>query len=433
MRVYYPHFGGEYRAGEHRWYFPAGGTVALGHMQHDGDEYNYQTAQFQFVAFDEATQFLPKQLLYMFSRCRSTNPAIPKRMRYSTNPGGPAHQFLKDRFRLGQFPQGRQTFYEDVDISLSDTVRIRERISRVFIPAKLVDNPSLWQNDPGYVARLKQLPELEQMRLIHGVWDAFEGQAISELNYELHANPPSLGFFKAEDIPPEWYRFRTFDWGSSAPFTVLWWAVDYDGRLYIYRQWYGSRVDEMRNKVVGLKMSAAEIAKGIMDREKPEREKHMVVNAGPADPSIWNKRRDPQNGIIGPSVADEMAAQGVYWLRGDNDRILGRQQLHSRLRVDDDGVPMLFISHECKDWWRTIPQLTEDPKNPEDILQRDDVEDHDYDCTRYGVMSRPLRPVARPAPDVGSFQYERRKHIRAKQYARQHGVSLAQAYRTVKG
>jgi hypothetical protein len=402
-------------------------------MQHDGDEYNYQTAQFQFIAFDEATQFLPKQLLYMFSRCRSTNPAIPKRIRYSTNPGGPAHQFLKDRFRLGQFPQGRNTFYEDVDLSLSETVRIRERISRVFIPAKLIDNPSLWQNDPGYVARLKQLPELEQMRLIHGIWDAFEGQAISELNAELHTNPPTIGYFKAEDIPPEWYRFRTFDWGYSAPFSVLWWAVDYEGRLYIYREWYGAKVDEMRQKEVGLKLSASEIARGIIEREKPDREMRCTVNVGPADPSIWNKRRDNKTGVVGPSVADEMAGEQVYWLKAENDRILGRQQIHSRLKVDDEGVPRLFVSHACEAWWRNMPMLTEDPKNPEDIYQADNVADHDYDNTRYGCLFRPMKPSPRQAPDVGSFQYERRKHIRAKQYARQHGISIAAAYRMVRG
>jgi hypothetical protein len=422
--IYYTRIGGEWRAGDHRYYFPGGGIVQFGHLQHPGDEYQWQTHEFAYIGFDEATQFTPNQLSYLFSRCRSTNPKIPKRIRYCTNPGGPGHEYLKNRFRIGQYPEGRKTFVEYIDVVLPGNVHIKETLHRVFIPAKLADNPSLLNSDPAYVARVMQLPEIERMRLLYGEWDSFEGQVFSELNRTIHAIEPF-------DIPPEWTRYRSFDWGYSSPFSVGWWAVDYDGNLYRYREWYGGKLDEMTRTVKGMKMNAATIARGIFEREEVERKQGITVRIGPADPAIWSKRRDFKTGIIGPSVADEMSEEGIHWLRGDNDRILGKQQLHSRLAPDDDGKPSIFIFSTCEDWWRTIPLLREHPTNPEDVDHKD-AEDHCYDETRYMCMFRQQRPKVKVRADVGSFQAERRRYINAKKMALQRGMSINQAYGMVR-
>jgi len=422
MRLRYPAMGGEYRAGEHRWYFPSGSKINIGHCSDDGSEYIYQGGEWQFIGFDEAGQFLPKQLLYLFSRCRSTNPAIPKRIRYATNPGGPAHTFLKDRFRIGEYPKGNVTFAEEVDLSTLGIDRV-EVIYRTFIPASIQDNPSLVENDPGYIVRLMQLPEIERMRLLYGVWDAFEGQVFTELNREVHSCKPF-------EIPPEWKRYRTFDWGYSAPFSVLWWAVDFDGTPYLYREWYGAKKDDTKHSWVGIKMTSADIARGIFEREEEDKKLGARVMPGPADPSIWSKRRDSKTGIIGPSVADEMLSEGITWLRADNDRILGKQQFHSRLALNDEGHPHVYIFDNCEHWWRTIPLLREDPKRVEDVDT--DQEDHIFDACKYFFMFRPLKPRARAREEIGTFQTERRKYINAKKYAIQHGVSLGQAYGMVR-
>ncbi len=422
-RKYYPIMGGEYKASEHRWYFPSGARISLGHCQHDGDEYNFQGKEFQFIGLDEAGQFLPKAILYLFSRCRSTNPNIPKRIRYASNPGGPAHQFLKDRFRIEQYPIGGTTFAENVEIDLGPH-KIREQITRIFIPAKLIDNPSLIENDPGYVARLMQLPEIERMRLLHGIWDAFEGQAFSELNREVHGYDPLTMF--GGNPPPEWERYRSFDWGYSSPGSVQWWAIDYDGRLWLYREWYLGKRDDQKGMWVGLKMSDAEIARGIKEREKGEK-----INPGPADPSIFNPKRHTKDQAVGPPISEAMANEGIYFMPADNDRVLGKQQFHSRLRVNEDGDPMIKISNECEHWWRTLPQLQEDVRKLEDIDS--DSEDHEYDCTRYMCMFRPMRPrIPEQVVPRGSFMDERRRYIAAKNYASRHGVSMNQAYGRVR-
>lgn len=416
----YPPMGAKYRSGEHRWHFPSGAKVKLGHMQHEDDKYKYRGKEYQFIGFDEATRFTPTQYVYLFSRCRSKYPDIPRRVRAGSNPGGPGHQFLKERFKIGLHESG-QTIFDPMT-----------GLSRVFIPARLKDNPSLLSNDPEYVQRLMALPEIERMRLLEGIWDAFEGQAFPELNRDVHSMEKNG--VSPEDIPPEWVRYRTFDWGYSTPFSVGWWAVDYDGRLYRYREWYGAKPGDTLN--VGLRMSPAEIARGIMEREKEEKSRGIVIKQGPADPDIWNPRwkrmgKGKNFGIIGGSVGEDMASEGIQWVEADNDRILGRQQVHKRLELDEKGNPQVMISEKCEDFWRTMPQLREYEKNPEDIESKD-VEDHIYSETRYFCMMKPVAPKPKPREDHGSFQAERRRLIKARQMAALRGISLQDAYGRVR-
>jgi hypothetical protein len=401
---WYPLYGGEYSESKSRWRFPSGAIIKLSHMQHEDDKYRHQGKEYQYIGFDEATKFTPTQYLYLFSRARSTDPRIPIQIYAASNPGGIGHQFIKDRFKIGLGEHG-QTIYDE-----------KSGFSRIFIPGLLDDNPSLTVNDPTYIQRLDMLPEIERMRLRFGVWDAFEGQVFQELNKNIHGCEPF-------DIPPEWERFRSFDWGYSAPFSVGWWAVDFDGRLYRYREWYGAKNDGS-GKWQGIKMSDSEIARGIRKIEEDAGE-WGKVRPGPADPSIWSKKHSKQ-GVIGPSTAEEMGRDGIHFIRADNDRIGGKRQVHSRLRLDDTGGAKISIFHSCTDFWRTFPLLSEDPKNPEDV--NTEFEDHIYDEVRYACMYKPIRPRPAIQSDAGSFQSERRKYIKAKQYAVRHGVSLTAAY-----
>lgn len=404
-RRWYPSYGGEYREGPRRYRFPSGATINFSHMENENDKYKHQGKEYQYVAFDEATQFSATQYLYLFSRMRKTDARIPVQMYSASNPGGMSHQFFKDRFGIGLWDPNK-TIYDE-----------KTGLSRIFIPGLLDDNPSLMLNDPAYVTRLEQLPEIEKMRLRYGIWDAFDGQVFSELNRKIHGCDDF-------DIPPEWEKFRTFDWGYSAPFSVGWWAVDFDGVLYRYREWYGAKNDGS-GTYDGLRISDAEIAREIK-RIEEEHNEYGRVRPGPADPSIWSPRRN-KNGVLGPSTFDEMAQNGIRWIKADNDRIGGKRQVHTRFRLDNDGRPRVLIFNSCTEFWRTFPLLREDPKNPEDVETKKQ-EDHIYDEFRYGCMYRPIRPHPVQQPDVGSFQYERRRYIKAKQYAMRHGMSLSSAY-----
>jgi len=414
----YPKMGGaEWREGKKAWNFPSGAKIRVGHMEHEKDKYNYQGTEYQFFGWDELTEFLETQYLYLFSRARRTvDLPFPTIFRAASNPGNEGHLWVKKRFRIGTVPPGTTIFEEFTHPETGDRIKT----SRVFIPGRLDDNPSI--NRDEYIANLMHLPEIDRMRLLEGIWDVFEGQAFRELNRDIHGITPF-------DVPPDWEAYRSFDWGYAKPFSVQWWAVDYDGRLYRFAHWYGIGKDERGQEKSdrGLKMTATEIARGIKERESQMRVK---VRPGPADPSIWSQR-PKRDGTLGISVADEMAQEGVVWIKGDNNRILGRQQVHHRLNLDDEGKPGVYIFTDDDHFWRTWPTLREYEKNPEDIEEKG-AEDHDYDATRYAFMFRPMRPKKEIPPDLGSFQRERKKLIRAKQFATRHGLSLQDAFNRVR-
>ena len=409
---WYPKLGGDYRAGEHRWYFPSGATINLSHMQHSDDKYNHQGREYYFCGFDEVTQFHADQYLYLISRVRGTNPDIPLRMRATTNPGGVGHVWCKERF-VNVAKPGKP--YVDPDTGLS----------RVFIPAKVTDNPALMENDPSYIRRLEALPELEKKRLLYGDWETFSGQVFGELSQRVHGTDDF-------DIPVEWERFMAFDWGYAKPWCALWFAIDYDGVLYLYRELYGCKETEHD---VGLRQTNTQICQSIIDAEKEK------VNYRVADPACWapTKLRG-SNKAHGPSFTEDAGREGLFFLKADNDRLRGKQQCHQRFMLEETTDPQTgevtaeyprFVAfNSCKNWWRTMTQLREDVKNPEDVDT--DQEDHMYDTTRYAFLSRPIIPKIREPIPQGTFAAARRRHIRAKKYAVRHGVSLEAAYSRVR-
>lgn len=409
--MWYPKIGGSYKAGEHRWYFNEGGNITLGHMQYDADKYNYQGKEFHFIGFDELTQFLESQYLYLHSRARTTNPDIPIQIRSTTNPGGIGHVWVKKRFI-------------DVAEPYETYIDPESGQSRVFIPAKITDNPTLVNNDPLYIKRLQALPEIERMRLLDGVWDVFEGQVFTELTQKTHG-------CDTFEIPPDWPKIMAFDWGYARPWCALWFAVDYDGVLYLYREKYGMKEGDP-NK--GVRQTNKEICNEIFKIEKER------ITTRVADPACWSPTKiKGSNQVHGPSFIEDAGNQGLYFLKADNDRLRGKQQVHQRFKieqdVDEDGEitdeHVNFVAfNNCKRWWEEFQALYEDPKNPEDVDT--DQPDEGYDCTRYAFMSRPIIPKKQVVVPPGSFQSERNKYLNAKKYAIRHGVSMAAAYGRVK-
>lgn len=132
---------------EHRWTFPSGATITFGYLQSENDKTRYQSAEFQFVAFDELTQFRETQYSYLFSRLRRlAGSEIPIRMRAASNPGGIGHDWVKQRF-----------------------VEPHDDEDRVFVPARLADNPHVDQD--AYLQSLHQLDPVTRAQLLDGNWD----------------------------------------------------------------------------------------------------------------------------------------------------------------------------------------------------------------------------------------------------------------------
>ncbi len=292
-----------------------------------------------------------------------------------------------------------------------------------------MDNPTLFDSDPQYVSRLMALPELERDRLLYGIWDAFEGQAFRELSTKTHGCEPF-------DIPPEWPRHCVLDWGYAKPFSVGWYAMDYDSVMYRYREWYGSTKEQDGKEDganTGIRMQAWEVAKGILERENGEK-----ITLRVADSSIFGERpafrRKETRGV---TIDEDFASEGVYFTKADRDRIQGRQQVHKRLRLDEllgedgevkDETPQFQAFNNQPAFWRTMLNLREDENNPEDIETKKQ-EDHVYDEFRYECMSRPVAPKKVVRIQPGTMRYEIEKLKRARKRAKRLGISVAEAYR----
>ena len=131
----------------------------------------------------------------------------------------------------------------------------------------------------------------------------------------------------------------TFDWGYGAPFSVGWWWVDADGRLFRFAEWYGwnGRPNQ------GLRLTDSRIAAGILERETGLgiAGRRITRLAGP---DCFAKKPDYRGGGQGPATAEVFARAGLPLAPGDPSRIAKIRQFHERLRPRADGPPMTASS-----------------------------------------------------------------------------------------
>ncbi len=357
--------GAKWREQEKEWRFPSGARIEFGYAENLTDALRYQGQSYTWIGIDELPQY-PTPDIYNFLRSslRSVDPEIPVYMRATGNPGNVGSLWVKEMFV--DPCESNKRF--DVEIPTPMGVKT---ISRKFIPAKLQDNPYLMQTDD-YYAMLASLPEVQKKQFLEGDWDAYESSSFPEFNRQIHVIEPF-------DIPRNWMRFRAADWGYSSPACCLWFAVDYDNNLFVYRELYTKR-------------NTADIfARKVLEMEDGE-----YIRYGILDSSTWARRGD-----IGPSIAETMIQEGCRWRQSDRSprsRIAGKVEVHKRLRVDEDtGYPSMFIFSNCLNLIRTLPMLPVDKNNPEDVDTTAD--DHAYDALRYGCMSRPIHPVSQRGND----------------------------------
>jgi len=307
----------------------------------------------------------------MRSRVRTTDDAIRPYLaiRATSNPGGPGHGWVKQMF---VDPAKPNTSFPATDIETGKVLVYPSNHAKAgqplfyrrFIPALLKDNPHLVK-DTSYEASLLSLPETQRRQLLEGDWDIAEGAAFTEFRRSVHTCDPF-------DIPPHWTRFRACDWGYDQPFCVLWFAIDNDNRLFVYRELYG------RKKLSG------ELADLILAAEEGEN-----ISYGVLDSHCWDKRDG------NATIEANMRLKGCFWRpaanRSKDSRVPTKQEIHTRLQLmgpDGAQYPGLTIFNNCPNIIRTLPSIPIDKNNPEDVDT--DSEDHAYDALRYGCASRPM-------------------------------------------
>tara|TARA_B100000780_G_C21115991_1_gene451512 strand:+ start:656 stop:2506 length:1851 start_codon:yes stop_codon:yes gene_type:complete len=368
-----------------QWTLPSGAKLWLTYLEREDDVRRYQGLAFSYIAFDELTQHpTPFAWDYMRSRLRTTDPDLPIFMRATTNPGGAGHGWVKQMF-IDPAP-ANQAFVA-TDLSSGEPLEYPEGhkkagqplFSRRFIPASLNDNPYLMEGGQ-YEANLLSLPENQRRQLLEGDWAVADGAAFPEFRQSVHVVEPF-------DIPDNWVRFRSADYGYSSWSAIHWYAIDPAFEtLIVYRELYLS------------KHTGKDLGRAVIDAEMGD-----SIKFGILDSSCWHNR-----GQIGPSIAEEMITMGCRWRPSDRSagaRVAGKNQLHERLKVDEEtGHPGIVFFNTCRQIIADLPVIPSCPKGSDDIDQRY-ASDHTYDSLRYGLMSRPrsLSPF-----DMGRGVPERR-------------------------
>lgn len=384
--------------------FRNGSTIKFGYCATDGDLDQYQGAEYDVIFLDEATQLQESWIRKITACVRGVN-GFPKRVYYTCNPGGVSHGYIKRLFLDHSYEDGENP--EDY----------------TFIQSLVTDNKALMESQPDYIKQLEALPPKLRDAWLYGRWDIFEGQFFEEFR-----TTPDIDKCAAAGLTPEealrqrrwthviqpfdlnygdrrgWNIMRSYDFGYNKPFSLGYWAVDYDGTLYRILEIYGCT----NTPNEGVKWSPDEQFRRIseFEQEHPWLRGRKIVDSV-ADPAIWDSSR-------GESIADTAARYGIYFSPGDNQRIPGWMQVHYRMQFDHNGYPRMYVFDTCKAFIRTMPLMMFSETKPEDLDTK--LEDHCPDEVRYMCMSRPIKPImheeAQPIISDPLDQFTHQQHRR---------------------
>lgn len=365
---------------DYKWIWPDGEELLFRHFKTVDDYWDYHGHEYPFQGWEELTSWPTIDCYDSMKSClRSTYQGpvqIPLKIRATTNPYGVGHGWVKLHW-IDPAPAGVPIEDEEGNIRVRITGRLKENI---FLDEK-------------YLRVIKSVSdEAKRKAWVEGDWDIVAGGAVSDVwRRKYHVVDPFI-------IPATWTIDRSFDWGSSKPFSVGWWAESDGsevevrpgkkrtfpkGTLFRIAEHYGW--NGQPNK--GVYRSASKVAKEIKDIEKDSSilNKHRV-KPGPADTSIWDADDE------GKSIASKMQLQGIKWTKADKrpgSRKAGLEEVRDRMKASTKSPmedPGIFIFSTCTQFLRTVPVLPRDPKDMDDVDT--DAEDHVYDESRYRITAK---------------------------------------------
>ncbi len=339
-----------FNSSTHTGRFKNGSIIDFGYCAAEFDVYQYQSAEYDVIRFDELTHFTENQYIYLISRVRGAND-FPKQVKASTNPGGIGHGWVKARF-VDPAPSGESFVGSD-------------GLRRIFIPALLSDNKFLAAGDPGYKERLLALPEREKKALLYGDWNIFEGQYFTEFRRDKHICQPF-------EIPKSWRKYRTIDYGLDR-LACLWIALSPDGICYVYREFCESNLT--------ISSATAEILK----RTPPAEEIYATL----APPDLWSRSQES-----GRSKATIFAEYGINLTKTSNDRECGWLAV-KELLIGKEGRPKICFFPGCEEITRCLPALIVDRLKPSDCSTEPHHLTHAPDALR-GFAIFHTRPADEP-------------------------------------
>lgn len=401
-------------ASHYKWVWPTGEELLFRQLKRAQDYWNYHGQEFPFIGWNELTKYPTREYYDSMMSCNRTSflpeehtpkdekgryktpdgkplPEIPLVVPSTTNPYGPGHNWVKARF-IDPAPPGK-IIRTEIDV-FNPRTQVREKIVRtqVRIFGSYKENRFL---SPVYVASLESITDENKRRAwLHGDWDIVAGGALDDVW------KPQVHIIKRFKIPLGWRIDRSFDWGSSKPFSVGWWAeangeeAELDdgtkfcppaGTLIRIAEWYGCT--ELGSNE-GMKLGAGEVARGILERERQLLEDLWIVEApspGPADNAIRNVISEDID-----TIEKLMSDEGVTWTESDKSPGSRKNGLELvRVRFKNcwfaPDKPGIYIMDNCRASISTLPVLPRDIDDPDDVDT--EAEDHVYDEVRYRVLA----------------------------------------------
>ncbi len=356
---------------KHTFTFRSGYIYQFGQCHETNDWANFLGFEFTWIGWDELIMFEEEQYDQVNSRLRSydkvlrgmlkiramTNPMMQKKQGENFSITDP--NWVRRRF-VDPEPKGKVTLVKKIKMDDGSF----EQWTSIYMPALLSDNP-----DPEfrrtYEINLQQKKPHIRQALLRGDWYTTEGSFhAEEWNPQLHVCKPF-------EIPKEWPKWRSMDWGYKLPGCVHWWCMDDDGNVFCVREmtFQGKTDEEVAEAIIqvehGMKWSKGRVSK----------------LTGPADTQLWEQRGD-----TGKTKAQAMADKGVYWVKADKrSRLRNAEILTARLKDHDGGTttPGVVFFDICQKVIQLIPAVQTSDKNPEEPADGND--DHWYDSTLYSM------------------------------------------------
>ena len=336
-----------YNGSLHTIYFVNGSVIHFGHWSGEASELEYNGQEYDWIFLDEATQFTWRAFQFLGGLLRGVND-IPKRMYVTCNPGGVGHRWVKRLFIDREYIQNRENPEENENPD-----------DYAFIPATVEDNTVLLKSSPGYLRMLSSMPEGLRRAYRYGDWDSLGGNYFPELSEALHVSP-------VFSIPKHWKRYRAFDYGLDM-FACGWFAVDEDGRSWMYREY------SEPNLIV------QDAAKAMLDMTMPGEKIEVTF----APPDMWSRQKDS-----GKTMAEVFMQSGVPIVKANNNRVQGHMLVKEMLAKRSDGKPSLLFFKNCKKTIDDLKDIQADETNPNDCAKEPHDVTHRVDAVRYYAISR---------------------------------------------
>lgn len=396
---YYPQTGATYNETKHSWEWKEYGSyLDFGHVQHDRDVKMYDSAQYNYCAFDELTHFSKDPYIYLVgSRVRPSSTFNIAIVRNGTNPGGIGQNFVFDRF-VKPYPQGGKIIRDP-----------KTGLYRTFIQAFAQDNPTGMEYDPLYVKKMEILREsneaLYKAKAL-GDWNAFKGSVFTTFRSVRDSSEPdnALHVIEAFEIPAWWPRILSIDWGKTAMCYAMWGAISPDKRVYVYREraWKGKDIADWASEIRFIHFENEEspihtvlCGSAWQDRGQGSIEIEFTKYSGLKASSSNNT---PGTRIARLQVVhdflrweqkkllyskeeyfDKVKADRIYRIHGPEAYEQYKGQFMDE--AEETNIPVLQIFERCQVLIDTIPLAIYDEKKTEDIAEFDG--DDPLDCLRY--------------------------------------------------